>query len=38
MLLTKEHAPRLHEKMFADMQDMELPSETEFGWTNESDR
>lgn len=38
LLLTKEHAPRLHEKMFADMQDLELPSETQFGCTDESDR
>ncbi|MFF2154098.1 hypothetical protein ACFVVQ_02205 [Paenibacillus chitinolyticus] len=38
MLLTKEHAPLLHEEMFADMQDLELPSETEFERTDESDR
>ncbi|MFE6799939.1 hypothetical protein [Paenibacillus chitinolyticus] len=38
MLLTKEQAPRLHEKMFAGMQDLELPSETEFGRTDESGR
>ncbi|MFS0838070.1 hypothetical protein [Paenibacillus sp. 1P03SA] len=38
MILTKEYAPRLHEIMLSGMNDMDLPSEVEFGLIDDNDQ
>lgn len=37
MILTKEHAPRLHEILLSGITDMDLPSEVEFGRIDDND-